>query len=270
MKLLQVGDYAPKEEEDRVINSRLSSRRPSTSFMEPTSEIVAKSSLHNAIVEEEDVSVPASVEKEKQPQDSLTDEEEPSPEEHNGLDITVQRQDSQASSNPAADEAETRDRALSAPLSPVLQVTTRPVSMSLNSQNMKRVMFGSRGDADLLALKEGGRDSTGSASDFSSTPERHYFGQITKCIAGIEDIMDSSRQLEDRIREKQSPTVPWERSSFFKDLRRKACVRRTCELFDKTSTTERGFQYLSTRGLLFPSASASPSECCVIQRVMLQ
>ncbi|KAF1777612.1 Phox homologous domain [Phytophthora cactorum] len=184
------GDYAPKEEEDRVINSRLSSRRPSTSFMEPTSEIVAKSSLHNAIVEEEDVSVPASVEKEKQPQDSLTDEEEPSPEEHNGLDIT------------------TRDRALSAPLSPVLQVTTRPVSMSLNSQNMKRVMFGSRGDADLLALKEGGRDSTGSASDFSSTPERHYFGQITKCIAGIEDIMDSSRQLEDRIREKQSANRP--------------------------------------------------------------
>ncbi|KAG2982895.1 hypothetical protein JG687_00017548 [Phytophthora cactorum] len=208
MKLLQVGDYAPKEEEDRVINSRLSSRRPSTSFTEPTSEIVAKSSLHNAIVEEEDVSVPASVEKEKQPQDSLTDEEEPSPEEHNGLDITVQRQDSQASSNPAADEAETRDRALSAPLSPVLQVTTRPVSMSLNSQNMKRVMFGSRGDADLLALKEGGRDSTGSASDFSSTPERHYFGQITKCIAGIEDIMDSSRQLEDRIREKQSANRP--------------------------------------------------------------
>ncbi|KAF1774757.1 GAF domain-like [Phytophthora cactorum] len=182
MKLLQVGDYAPKEEEDRVINSRLSSRRPSTSFR-------------------------SQLEKEKQPQDSLTDEEEPSPEEHNGLDITVQRQDSQASSNPAADEAETRDRALSAPLSPVLQVTTRPVSMSLNSQNMKRVMFGSRGDADLLALKEGGRDSTGSASDFSQRPSaiisaryevyrwyRGYYGQ--------------QPPTEDRIREKQSANRP--------------------------------------------------------------
>ncbi|ETP45586.1 hypothetical protein F442_08000 [Phytophthora nicotianae P10297] len=208
LKLLQVGEYAPKEEEDRVINSALSSRRPSTSFLEPTSEIASKSSLHKAIVEEEILPDSAAVEKEKQPQDSLTDEEEPSPEEHNRLNLTVLRQDSQSSSNPAADDAEMRDGPLSAPLSPVLPVKTIPVSMSLNSQHMKRVMFGSRGDSDLLALKEGGRDSTGSGSDFSSTPERHYFGQIKNCIASIEDIMDSSRKLEVRIREKQEANQP--------------------------------------------------------------
>ncbi|EEY66783.1 uncharacterized protein PITG_17349 [Phytophthora infestans T30-4] len=205
-KLLQVGEYAPKEEEDRVINSALSSRRPSTSLTAPPSEVARRSSLHKAIMEEEDVPILTSAE--KQPQDSLTDEEEPSPEEHRRLNLTIQRQDSQSSSNPAADDAEIRDGALSAPLSPVLPVKTIPVSLSLNSQNMKRVMLGSRGDSDLLALKEGGRDSTGSASDFSSTPERHYFGQIKNCIASIEDIVDSSRKLEERIREKQTTNRP--------------------------------------------------------------
>ncbi|KAG7389074.1 hypothetical protein PHYPSEUDO_011343 [Phytophthora pseudosyringae] len=199
LKLLQVGGYAPQEEEDRVINSRLSSKQSSA----PTSETMGNMSIHTAVVEEgeeeeeEEPSAPSSVK--KQPQDSLTDEDES---EENRASLAVYRQDSQASSNPAAEDDDTRDRALSAPLTPVLQVTTRPVSMSLSSQNMKRVMFG--GDADLLALKEGGRDSTGSASEFASTPERHYFGQIKQCIASIEDIMDSSRKLEGRIRDKQT------------------------------------------------------------------
>ncbi|KAL3670026.1 hypothetical protein V7S43_005396 [Phytophthora oleae] len=197
LKLLKVGGYAPQEEEDRVINSRLSYKQQSTAT-EPTSEILGKNSIQTEVLEEEEEDL--SIHKEKQSQDSLTDDEES--EEH-AVNLSVQRQDSQASSNPAADD-ETRDRALSAPLTPVLQVTTRPVSSSLNSQNMKRIMFGSGGEADLLALKEGGRDSTGSASDFASTPERHYFGQIKKCIASIEDIVDSSRKLETRIREKQT------------------------------------------------------------------
>ncbi|POM73419.1 Hypothetical protein PHPALM_9735 [Phytophthora palmivora] len=204
-KLLQVGDYAPKEEEDRVINSRLSFRERTT---ETTSEIVGRNhSIQTETVEEESET---SVEKEKQPQDSLTDVEEPTASEY-GANLSVHRQDSQASSNPAADEHESRsDRALSDPLAPVLQVTTRPVtsSMSLNSRNMKRVMLGNSSDADLLALKEGGRDSTGSSSDFASTPERHYFGQIKKCIASIEDIMDSSRKHEGRIRDKHTANRP--------------------------------------------------------------
>lgn len=208
-KLLQVGDYAPQEEEDRVVNSRLS-KQLSCTFTEPTSEALDRpNSLPAAPVEEttededheeqededeKDIAV------KKQPQDSLTDQEEEG--------LMVLRQDSQASSNPAADEPETRDRALSAPLTPVLhQVETLPVTTaSSSSRNMKRVMFGSAGDPDLLALKEGGRDSTG--SDFASTPERHYFGQIKNCIASIEDIMDSSRQLEVRIREKQTANGP--------------------------------------------------------------
>ncbi|OWZ20480.1 hypothetical protein PHMEG_0005095 [Phytophthora megakarya] len=197
-KLLQVGDYAPKEEEDRVINSRLSFRERNT---ETASEIVDRNhSIQTETVEEVEAESEHSVEKEKQQQDSLTDEEEPTEYAEN---LSVHRQDSQASSNPAADEYESQsDRPL---LAPVLQVTTRPVSMSLNSQHMKRVILGS--DADLLALKEGGRDSTDS-SDFSSTPERHYFGQIKEAIASIEEIMDSSRKHAGRIRDLHTSSRP--------------------------------------------------------------
>jgi hypothetical protein len=203
LKLLQVGDYAPQEEEDRVINSRLSLKQQSATPTESASETLdAKCSILTEAIEEDEAELSQSGHKEKQPQDSLTDEEEPSllqnsgeqQAEQNGADLS--RQDSMASSNPASDDSK-EERSQSASLAPVMPVTTRPVKKG--SQNAKRALFESSGEGD--------RDSIGSLSDYSSTPERHYFGQIKKCIASIEDIMDSSRKLEVRIREKQSPGV---------------------------------------------------------------
>ncbi|CEG47983.1 Phox homologous domain [Plasmopara halstedii] len=211
MKLLQVGDYAPNEEKDRIVDSRISFRQRSTSHTEPTSELVGEISNLTAGAEEEEnqliISHPS--DKIKRSQGSLTDEEEPAAEEHIGLDVSAHRPDPQSFINPAAEDAEQRDYALSAPSSPLKQMKARSLSKSLNSQNLKRVMFKSVADLDLLALKEGERNSTFSASD-SSTPESRYLESIKKCIAGIEDMISSSRQLENNIREKQTANRPVE------------------------------------------------------------
>ncbi|TDH69294.1 hypothetical protein CCR75_005014 [Bremia lactucae] len=205
LKLLQLEDYAPKEEEDRVIDSRLGSRRSNTSFTEPASEIGGLYSIQSSIEEQEskeDLLALQSGKKERQPQDSLTDEKENATTEQIGLDTTVQRQNSDASSDPAKDSSP-RVRAPSAPPLLSRQVTTRPFSMSLNSQNMKRVMFDPSLDSDRLFLKKEDRDSIGSALEYVSTPEHHYVGQIKQCIASIEEIVDSSRYFAAQMREKQ-------------------------------------------------------------------
>ncbi|KAG6610815.1 Phox homologous domain [Phytophthora cinnamomi] len=211
-KLLQIGDYAPEEEEDRVINSRLSSKQHSAT---PTEPMDRNPSIQTAVAEDEEEEEVASVQLQH---DSLTDtnqqeeEKELQQQLQNGVkapSCQFQREESEASTNPASDDVEPREeRALSAPLTPPLQVSTRPMSVSLNAQNVKRVEFETgSSDAELFSTpKEGatGRDSVGSASDYASTPERLYFGQIKQCIASIEDLVDSSRQLELRIREKQA------------------------------------------------------------------
>ncbi|KAH7462465.1 hypothetical protein KRP22_004886 [Phytophthora ramorum] len=203
LKLLQVGDYAPEDEEDRVINSRLSIKQRSATPTEATSEIMERNaSLQTAALDEEE-------EASNQVDDSSLTYEEHVKEQQDGA-CGFHREDSDASTNPASEDLEIRaERSLSAPLAPPLQVTTRPVSMSLSSQYAKRVLFGE--ETDVLALKEGGRDSIGSASDYVSTPERHYFGLIKNCIFNIEGLLDSSvessRKLEVRIRDKQ--TANW-------------------------------------------------------------
>lgn len=202
MKLLKVGDYAPQEEEDRVINSRLSSKQQSATLTEPMD---GNPSIQTSPAEEDEKEEREKVASMQLHHESLTDNEEEEKElqQQNGAKTSFQRADSEASTNPASDDAEPREnRALSAPLAPPLQVATRPMSASLSAQNMKRVEF-ETSDSELSStLKEGGgRDSFGS---YASTPERHYFGQIKERIATIEDIMNSSRKLEDRIRDKQA------------------------------------------------------------------
>ncbi|RMX64561.1 hypothetical protein DD238_005543 [Peronospora effusa] len=197
LKLLQVGEFAPKEEEDRVINSRLSLKQQSVTLTEPMSEILDA----NHLSLQSDVSHQLPVNNEKQPQDSLTDEKEECCTADQVQDVTnsllMRRQGSGASSNPTSDDTETQlDRSMLAPLTPPLQVQIRPVSISPTSQNVKRVISDSSKDADQLSLKEGDRDST--------DPECRYSGQIKQCIASIEDIVDSSRKLEVHIREKHT------------------------------------------------------------------
>ncbi|KAE8892104.1 hypothetical protein PF005_g11878 [Phytophthora fragariae] len=212
MKLLQVGDYAPQEEEDRVINSRLSSKQHSATPTEPSSEIMGNPSIQTA-AEDEDEEQSGTVANVQVQHDSLTDgnqqveddgeELQLQPQQQNGAKVSFQRADSEASTNPASDDVEPRDeRSLSAPLTPPMQVATRPMSMSLRPQNVKR----ENADSELASpLKEGGgRDSIGS---YASTPERHFFSQIKNCNASIVDIVDSSRKLEVRIREKQAQQV---------------------------------------------------------------
>ena len=207
LKLLQVGEFAPKEEHDRVINSRLSLKQQSVMVTEPTSEIrdASHSSLESAPTDQLLVS------HDTQPQDSFTDEDEACCTANQVPTVTnsllVRRQGSEASSNPASDDTETRtDHSVSAPLTPPLQVQIRPVSMSLTLQNMKRVISDSSTDADQLSSKEGDRDST----DSIPIPECRYSDQIKQCIASIEDIVDSSRKLEVHIREKHTANRPME------------------------------------------------------------
>ncbi|CAH0473534.1 unnamed protein product [Peronospora belbahrii] len=203
LKLLQVGAFAPDEEEDRVINSRMSLKQQSAALTEPTSDILDPNhSLQSEVSHQQ----PAN--SQNQHQDSVTEEEEePSTAEQvqnvpNCL-LSARRQGNQASPNTGYDDTKTRGgRSMSDPLPLVQQRRTCPVSTSLTSPNMKHVMFGS--STDFLACKEGGRDSTGSSSDLASTPERHYFCQIKQCIASIENLVDSSRKFEAHICEKQT------------------------------------------------------------------
>ncbi|GMF41849.1 unnamed protein product [Phytophthora fragariaefolia] len=213
LKLLQVGDYAPPEEEDRVISSKLSSKQHSATPTEPSSDIMDRNpSLPTAVADDEaeeendkfataplHCNSPRDENQREELQLQQQQEEEAEGEEQESDKLL--RADSETSTNPASDDVEPREeRAQSVPLAPPLQVTTRPISVSLNSQNLKRVAFEAHsGDSD-----HSGRDSLGSVSDSASTPERLYFGQIKKCIASIEDIVDSSRQLELRIRDKQA------------------------------------------------------------------
>ncbi|GMF65571.1 unnamed protein product [Phytophthora lilii] len=212
LKLLQLGDFAPKEEEDRVVNSRLSSKQQSATPTEPTSEIMERNTsiLTAAGDEDEDgdekVELQQMLPSDEQQNLQMPGEIQQEQEEKQQYSRQLRRDDSTTSTDPASDDMDNRgERSLSAPLTPPLQVSTRPFSMSLSTKNMKQVVFeANSGETDLVSLKEGGRDSASSSSDFSSTPERHYFGQIKKCIASIEDLMDSSRKLEIRIREKQA------------------------------------------------------------------
>ncbi|RLN44814.1 hypothetical protein BBJ28_00011583 [Nothophytophthora sp. Chile5] len=218
MRLLHIGDYTSDDDVD-VEASRFA-KQPSLAPTERASDVVelAARNVPTQIAEAEDadptVEVAAAAMMEKTAHRASLDDELPRhPDDDEPQGVEPGHHDPEVSMEPAGIEAEeesvTRSRALSAPLTPPLQVMTRPFSLSLSTQNLKRVMFEPKDEEGQPILKEEAPEPTGS-SEYASTPERRYFGEIKKHILSIEELLDSSRKLEMRILEKQVGNGPSE------------------------------------------------------------
>ncbi|CAI5743712.1 unnamed protein product [Peronospora destructor] len=206
LKLLQVGEFAPKEEEDRVINSRLSLKQQSVTLSEPMSEMFDA----NHLLLQSEGSHQLPVTNEKQPQDSLTEEEgccTADQIQNVTNSLLMRRPGSEASSNTASDDRDAGRLLHVGAVDTPATSTNSSISTSLPSQNMKCVISDSSTDADQLSSKERDGDST----NWVSTSDCRYSSQIKQCIASIEDIVDSSRKLEVHIREKHTATDQWKR-----------------------------------------------------------
>ncbi|RLN61761.1 hypothetical protein BBJ29_001371 [Phytophthora kernoviae] len=189
LKLLKIGDYADKEDQEAA--ERRLSKQQSSVLTECASDVLERNStMQISTVEEaaqeEDETVG------KKARCSSTDDESPRVNAEQLKPKSPQPEDPE----PATGMGETREgRALSVPLPSPLQLKARPFSMSFSQKTLKNSLLESNRDSD------GGRGSI--SSDYPSTPERHFFGQIKVCLMSIDHILDSSRNIEGRVREKQ-------------------------------------------------------------------
>ncbi|KAF4318419.1 hypothetical protein JM18_002511 [Phytophthora kernoviae] len=189
LKLLKIGDYADKEDQEAA--ERRLSKQQSSVLTECASDVLERNSIMQIstveeAVQEEDETVG------KKARCSSTDDESPRVNAEQLKPKSPQPEDPE----PATGMGETREsRALSVPLPSPLQLRARPLSMSFSQKTLKNSLLESNRDSD------GGRGSTG--SDYPSTSERHFFGQIKGCLSSIDRILDSSRNIEGRVREKQ-------------------------------------------------------------------
>ncbi|KAG7399689.1 hypothetical protein PHYBOEH_008196 [Phytophthora boehmeriae] len=194
MQLLKIGDYADRE--DSEAGERRLSKHQSSILTECASDVLERNSTMQISTAEEAPHHEEDEAVEKKARCSSTDEESVRASGDQVQPKSPQPEDPE----PTADLGETReDRANSAPLSPApLKLKTRPLSLSFSQKNYKNSLLDSNRDLD------GGRGSIGSlGSDYSSTPERQYFGQIKNCLMNIDGILESSRKIEGRVREKQ-------------------------------------------------------------------
>uniref|UniRef100_A0AAV1TWL3 PX domain-containing protein n=1 Tax=Peronospora matthiolae TaxID=2874970 RepID=A0AAV1TWL3_9STRA len=177
LKMLQVGKFAPQEEKDRVVDSRLGSEQQSVTVREHTSD-------------EQDCNHFFSLRKEE----VLNCGEEGQSE--------ASRNDGINTGRAMQVRNETEDfPAQRLNYSPSVEMNTTPhcfvpASLSLESQNTKCVMFGANGDADGLTCNDEDINLTSISSESVPSPERYYSDQIKQRMASIENIVDRDCAVE--------------------------------------------------------------------------
>uniref|UniRef100_M4BVY2 PX domain-containing protein n=1 Tax=Hyaloperonospora arabidopsidis (strain Emoy2) TaxID=559515 RepID=M4BVY2_HYAAE len=177
LKMLQVGKFAPQEEKDRVVDSRLGSEQQSVTIREHTSD-------------EQDYNHLFSLRKDEVSNYSEEGQSEASRNE----EIYTGR------ANQVRNETEDRPAQRPNNCSSADMNTTPncfvPASLPLKSQHTKCVMFGANGDADGLTYNDEDINSTSSSSESVPSPERYYSDQIKQRMASIENIVDSVCAVE--------------------------------------------------------------------------